>query len=129
MTKFSFVIPCYGSENTIENVILEIEDVMTERADFNYEIITVNDGSPDNVLSVLRKLAVTHSNLVVADLSKNMGKHSAMMAGFSLVTGDYVVNLDDDGQCPMNELWKLFDALGGDNDIAMAKYPKKNNLP
>ncbi|MGN0665676.1 MAG: glycosyltransferase, partial [Huintestinicola sp.] len=125
MIKFSFVIPCYGSEGTIEKVIDEIEEVMAEREGFDYEIIAVNDCSPDNVLSVLRRLAEKHDKLIAADLSKNMGKHSAMMAGFSLVTGDYVVNLDDDGQCPMRELWRLYDALGQDNDIAMAKYPVK----
>ena len=123
--KLSFVVPCYGSEKTIENVICEIETVLSQRNEIEYEIITVNDGSPDNELGVLRKLSVEHNELVIADLSKNMGKHSAVMAGFSLVTGDIVVCLDDDGQCPMNELWKLIDALDNNYDISMAKYYEK----
>ncbi len=122
--KLSFVIPCYGSQNTIENVICEIESVVAQRAQTEFEIIAVNDESPDNVLSVLKKLSKTHDKLTVVDLSKNMGKHSAVMAGLSLVTGDLVVTLDDDGQCPMDELWKLVDALGEDYDIAMARYSK-----
>ncbi len=125
MTKLSFVIPCYGSEGTIEMVIEEIKEVMRQRPEFDYEIIAVNDHSPDNVLSVLKRLVQTNDKLIVADLSQNMGKHSAVMAGYSLVTGDYVVGLDDDGQCPTNELWKLYDALGSDYDIAMAEYPVK----
>lgn len=122
--KLSFVIPCYGSEKTIKGVVDEITETMGQRPQFDYEIIAVNDGSPDNVLSVLKELAVSDDKLFVADLSKNMGKHSAVMAGFSLVTGDFVVCLDDDGQCPANELWRLFDALGDDYDVAMAKYPE-----
>lgn len=125
MPKLSFVIPCYGSEETIESVINEIEQVMAERPGFDHEIICINDGSPDNVLSVLRQLVLTHDKLIAADLSQNMGKHAAVMAGYSLVTGDYVVVLDDDGQCPANELWKLYDALGDYYDIAMADYPVK----
>lgn len=125
MAKLSFVIPCYGSENTIEMVIAEIDEVMTQRPDFDYEIITVNDHSPDNVLSVLRKLALSNNRLTVVDLAQNVGKHAAVMAGYSMVTGDYVVCLDDDGQCPANELWKLYDALGTDYDMVMAEYPVK----
>ena len=125
MPKLSFVIPCYGSQDTIESVILELEQVMCERSDYSYEIICVNDGSPDNVLAVLRQLTQTHDKLIVADLAQNMGKHAAVMAGYSLVTGDYVVVLDDDGQCPANELWRLYDALGDYYDIAMADYPVK----
>lgn len=125
MTKLSFVIPCYGSELTIEKVVSEIDQVMKLRENFDYEIITVNDCSPDGVYHVLKNLAKTHPKLTVVDLSKNMGKHSAMMAGFSLIRGDYVVNLDDDGQCPMDRLWDLFDALGDNFDVSMAKYPIK----
>ena len=62
----------------------------------------------------------------MVDLAKNFGKHSAVMAGYSLVTGDYIVNLDDDGQCPMDRLWDLVEPLVDDKaDMAMAEYPKK----
>ncbi len=122
--KLSFVIPCYGSFNTIEGVVEEISQTMKQRAEFEYEIIAVNDGSPDRVIEKLRELVNKYPMLRAVDLSKNMGKHAAVMAGYSLVTGDYVVNLDDDGQCPMNELWKLYDALGDDYDLSMAKYPE-----
>ncbi len=123
--KLSFVIPCYCSEQTIERVIDEIDEVMSQRKEFEYEIIAVNDCSPDNVLEVLKSLVEKHREFTVLDLAKNMGKHAAMMAGFSVVRGDYVVNLDDDGQCPVQNVWKLYDALGEKNDIAMAKYPIK----
>ena len=126
MKKLSFVIPCYGSENTIEYVINEIVEVVSRRSDYDYEIICVNDGSPDNVISVLEKLAAANSKIKVADFAKNLGKHSAVMAGFSMASGDYIVSLDDDGQCPMDRLWDLVDPLAEDKaDMTMAEYPHK----
>ncbi len=122
----SFVIPCYRSEETIAQVYQEIRDVMSERPEYDYEIIAVNDCSPDNVLSVLKELAEKDSRLKIVDLAKNFGKHSAMMAGYSFVKGEYVVNLDDDCQCPVSELWKLMDAmLDGNYDCATATYEEK----
>ena len=126
MNLLSFVIPCYGSEKTIEYVIDEIVDVVSQRKDFDYEIICVNDASPDNVISVLAKLAAGNRRIIVADLAKNFGKHSAVMAGFSLASGDYIVSLDDDGQCPMDRLWDLIVPLVEDRaDMTIAEYPKK----
>ncbi len=126
MEKISFVIPCYGSEKTIAFVIDEIEKYVSQRPEYDYEIICVNDCSPDNVFSVLKSIAAVNSRVKAVDLAKNFGKHSAVMAGFSIVTGDYVVCLDDDGQCPMDRLWDLLDpVISGGADYSMAKYDKK----
>ena len=61
MTTFhkliSFVIPCYRSEKTIEPVIEEIIRVVSEKKEYDYEIICVNDCSPDGVGEVIRRLA------------------------------------------------------------------------
>lgn len=122
----SFVIPCYRSEETIEQVYREISDVMALRPEYDYEIIAVNDCSPDHVLQVLKDLAEKDHRFKVVDLAKNFGKHSALMAGFSFVRGEYVVSLDDDGQCPVYELWKLVDAVVEEKyDCATAVYTQK----
>ena len=122
----SFVIPCYRSELTIEKVYNEIVSVVAERTEYDYEIIAVNDHSPDGVFQVLRKLAGTDEKFRVLDLAKNFGKHCALMAGMSNVRGDLVVILDDDCQCPVNELWKMVDAVVDEGyDCATAQYEKK----
>ncbi len=122
----SFVIPCYRSEKTIGKVCAEIAEMMAQRPEYDYEIIAVNDGSPDGVLAVLRELASADQRIKVVDLAKNFGKHSAMMAGFSCVRGEFVVNLDDDCQCPLDGLWKLMDAITQeDYDCATAIYAEK----
>lgn len=126
MTLLSFVIPCYRSEKTIEKVINEIIETVAKRTDYDYEIIAVNDCSPDNVYHVLERLAYDNKKIKVINFAKNMGKHAAVMAGYAYVKGDYVVNLDDDYQSPVNELWKLLNLVEKDEcDCATAEYIEK----
>lgn len=122
MIQISFVIPCYRSANTIIQVLKEIEDKMAERPDTVYEVITVNDSSPDNVLQVLRDYAESHSWLRVVDFTKNFGQHAAMMAGLSFASGKYIVFLDDDFQCPVDRIWDLLAPLDDGYDISVAQY-------
>ena len=122
----SFVIPCYRSENTVEKVINEIIEIVSQRKAYDYEIIAVNDRSPDNVLQVLERLAAQNPKIKVVDLVKNMGKHAAVLAGYSFVRGDYVIDLDDDCHSPTYELWKLLEPVEHDEcDYATAKYSVK----
>ncbi|MCL2424819.1 MAG: glycosyltransferase [Oscillospiraceae bacterium] len=111
---------------TIEIVINEILDIISQRDNYDCEIICVNDCSPDKVYDVLKVLASRNKKIKVLDLSKNMGKHAAVMAGYSVANGDYIVNLDDDFQSPVNELWKLVDMITkSDCDLVTAMYPQK----
>ena len=123
MTLLSFVIPCYRSEKTIKKVVDEIITTVSQRDGYEYEIITVNDCSPDGVYGVLKELALHNPKIKVVNLAKNMGKHSAVMAGYAFVSGDYIVNLDDDFQSPVDHLWELLDPVEADMcDIATAEY-------
>ena len=62
----------------------------------NYEIIFVNDGSPDNSLDVVLELFETDSKVKVIDLSRNFGHHKAMMTGLAHANGELVYLLDSD---------------------------------
>ena len=122
----SFVIPVYRSENTIVRVIDEIKSVISTRANIDYEIICINDCSPDGVFSVLESLAINDKKIKVIDFAKNMGKHAAVLAGYMIATGDYVVTLDDDYQSPVCNLWMLIDPLEKDLcDVTTANYTQK----
>lgn len=125
MERLSFVIPCYGSEQTITGVVGEIVQWMQAHPAYCHEIIAVNDCSPDGVYPVLLELAKSLPELTVIELAKNVGKHAAMMAGYQYVTGDIVVNIDDDGQCPLDKLDLLLNALYAGNDVVFARYPQK----
>jgi glycosyltransferase involved in cell wall biosynthesis len=125
MKKISFVIPCYNSENTISQVIDEIERVTASNPEYDYEILASVDASPDNVLDVLVDIAGKDSRVKVLDMAINAGQHAAIMAGLYYSTGDYVVMLDDDGQCPTDQLWRLMEPLDNGYDVSYAKYPDK----
>lgn len=120
----SFVIPCYRSEKTVLTVVKEIEDTMLQRLELEYEVILVNDGSPDHVWDVISKKANEDSHVIGINLSRNFGQHSAIMAGYNECKGDYVVSLDDDGQTPANEVFKLVDELEKGYDVVYASYPE-----
>lgn len=125
-TLLSFVIPCYRSEKTISKVIQEIIDVVSERQEYDYEIIAINDCSPDNVYEVLKKIASDNEKVKVINFAKNMGKHSAILAGYSVAKGQYIVNLDDDYQCPTPELWRLLEPVEKEGyDVSTANYSEK----
>ncbi len=126
MEKISFVIPCYRSENTVGSVVDEIVGTVTGHGGYDYEIILINDNSPDRVIDTIKALSKANPRVKGLDLSRNFGQHSAIMAGFTYLTGDIVVCLDDDGQTPANEVFKLIDKLG-DFDLVFAEYKNKQH--
>ncbi len=127
MKKVSFVIPCYRSEHTLGDVVAEIIQKMNELKNYSYEIILVNDYSPDDTLSTIRKLCADNPNIKGISFARNFGQHSALMAGLRQSVGDYVVCLDDDGQTPANEVDKLLEKLEEGYDAVYAKYEHKHH--
>ena len=126
--KISFVIPCYGSEYTLEGVVNDIRAVMKKIDVRDYEIILVNDNSPDGVVSVIYKLVENDSEHICGiDLARNFGQHSALMAGYREVTGDIVVSLDDDGQSPASAVPDLINKLEQGYDVVYASYQNKKH--
>ena len=123
MCKLSFIIPCYKSEYTITAVINEIREKVKSMADYDYEIVAVDDCSPDNVFNILSGIAKVDARCKVISFAKNFGQHSAMMAGLKYATGDIMVFLDDDGQCPVSEIDQLLHPLfSGEADVSIAAY-------
>ena len=125
MEKLSFVIPCYRSQDSVRGVLDKITETVKKDGRYDYEIICVNDYSPDNTLEVLNKAADENDKITVIDLSRNFGQHAALMAGFNYVTGDIIVCLDDDGQNPPEEMFKLIDKLNEGYDLVSARYEDK----
>lgn len=125
--KLSFVIPCYRSEHTIENVVDEIVASVSQLGNDAYEIILVNDSSPDNTYQKLVEISEKNAHVRAIDLAKNFGQHAALMAGFHFVTGDRVICLDDDGQTPASEVGKLLTKLDEGYDVVYAQYEHKQH--
>ncbi|MDD7027028.1 MAG: glycosyltransferase family 2 protein [Lachnospiraceae bacterium] len=125
--KVSFVIPCYNSSLTLEKVVAEIRDTMERLNKYTWEIILVNDCSPDNTFQVIEKLCTRYTNICGVNLAKNFGQHGALMAGFHQVKGDILVCLDDDGQTPADEVGRLLDKIEAGEDVVYASYAHKQH--
>ena len=127
MKLVSFVIPCYCSEKTIAAVVDEIRSAMLGLPQYDYEVILVNDGSPDNTFAAISALANSDCHVTAVDLARNFGQQSAIMAGLSHSAGDIVVCLDDDGQTPADEVGKLLSKLEEGYDVVYASYEHKQH--
>ena len=126
-SKISFVIPCYRSEKTIESVVNEIEETMQAQTDYDYEIVLINDGSPDNTWGKICEIVKEHKEVLGFNFAKNFGQHAALMAGLNNAGGDIIVCLDDDGQTPACEAPKLIKAIEDGADAVYARYVSKKH--
>ena len=101
----SLVIPVYNEEENLHILMERIRPVM-QGMDRPYEIIFIDDGSRDSSLSILKGFA-SEPEVKVVELVRNYGQHAAILAGFSVVTGDIIITLDADLQNPPEEIPKL----------------------
>ena len=127
MRLVSFVIPCYRSAHTIAGVVDELRGAMTKLPDYDYEIILVNDCSPDDTFDVIRGIAESDARVTAVDLAKNFGQHAALMSGLRHAEGEIVICLDDDGQTPGDEAGKLLKKLDEGYDVVYASYEHKQH--
>lgn len=95
----SIVIACYKDEGSVREFYRRLTEVIPPAAP-NYEIIYVNDASPDNAESVLRELAAKDPHLVVVNHTRNFGSQNAFLSGMKVARGDAVVLMDGDLQDP-----------------------------
>ena len=86
MKTVSFVIPCYCSEKTIGSVVDEIERTMPGLSQYDYEIILVNDCSPDNTFPVISSMAENDGHITAVDLTRNFGQHGALTVSYTHLT-------------------------------------------
>lgn len=94
---FSIVIPVLNEEESLRELMSKIKKAF-DGTKKTYEIIFVDDGSHDNSLSILKRLAQQSKNIQVLSFRKNMGKSAALMVGFENSSGKFIVTLDADLQ-------------------------------
>src|SRR5690606_14684228 len=91
--KISFVSPVYQGEKILNKLVLEIQTVM-QRIGEPFEIILVDDRSPDNSWEVMKTIAFANKEVKSVRLSRNFGQHPAIIAGLSLAKGEWIVVMD-----------------------------------
>jgi len=100
---------------------------MQSHPGYSYEIVCVNDGSPDNLLEVLVEIAKKDSLCKVLDCTKNNGQHTAVIAGLAYAGGERIIVIDDDGQSPVQNLFHMMDKMDEGYDVVWASYDEKCN--
>lgn len=94
--KLSIVATLYDSAEYIAEFHKRASAAARQLAGEDYEIVLVNDGSPDNSVELAAQLTENDGHIIVIDLSRNFGHHKAMMAGLQYSTGDRVFLIDSD---------------------------------
>jgi len=119
----SVVVPVYRSEGTLAELCARLDKVFRSRS-LEYELIFVDDDSPDDSWQVLTELQEQYPDRIVAvQLMRNAGQHNALMCGFRHVRGRYVLTMDDDLQHPPEEIPKLLDAIENSGDDLVYGVP------
>ncbi len=102
----SVVIPVYRGAKTIGKLVEKLHEELEQ---YSFEIVLVNDGSPDDSEQVCLALSKKYKNITFVSLRKNFGEFNAVMCGLNHVRGDYAVMIDDDFQNPPSEIIKLLE--------------------
>lgn len=122
----SIVSPVYRAEKILPILVSEIEKVMAKIGE-SYEIILVDDRSPDNSWEVMQNLAAENQNLKIFRLSRNFGQHPTIMAGLSKTKGGWIVVMDCDMQDQPKEIEKLYEKAKQGFDVVLARREQRKD--
>ncbi|HEY2933370.1 MAG TPA: glycosyltransferase family 2 protein [Acidobacteriota bacterium] len=107
----SVVIPVYGDGAALSELTERIVRVAENSAWKKWEVILVNDGSPQKCWGLIQRLAECNPKIRAINLQRNFGQHNALLAGIKASAGDVVLTMDDDLQHPPEEIPKLISKL------------------
>lgn len=126
--EYSVIVPVFNSEASLEELFSRLSTVM-DGIGRKYEFIFVDDCSLDDSWEVLKKIKQDHPETLTAiRLAKNFGQHSATFCGFNFAKGNYIITIDDDLQCPPEEIPKLIKAMEErDSELVYGIYKKKKH--
>lgn len=123
--RVSVVVPVYRSEAILDELARQVAGALCQAGwDGQFELILVNDCSPDGSWRVITDLARRHPWVKGVSLRKNFGQHNALMAGLHHARGAVVVLMDDDLQHPPVDIVRLVQALESDPsaDVCYTRY-------
>ncbi len=103
----SIVVPVYRSDESLRELCSRLERSLTPIS-ASYEIVLVNDASPDQAWDIIQELATNDVRIRGINLSRNFGQHNAITAGLDFVRGDWIVVMDCDLQDMPEEIPKLY---------------------
>lgn len=123
MIEISIVVPVYNSEQCLDELSTQISNALGA---IHYELILVNDRSPDNSWDKIASLARVDGRIKGISLRKNSGQDNAIMAGLSHASGKFVVIMDDDLQHSPVDILKLYERCKEGYDICYGFFLEKH---
>ena len=133
MKTIELIVPCYNEEKCVELFYNKIEEIFSKTAQYRYIITYIDDGSKDKTIDEIKRISTLKAQNGVVQyisLSRNFGKESAIYAGLSHSTGDYVAVLDADLQHPPELLEKMIYAIEEEGyDCATARRTTRKGEP
>lgn len=112
--KISVIIPVYNEKNSLRQLFKEINAAL---ADYDYEIIAINDGSIDGSGDILNEIAASSPNIKVAHFAGNFGQTAAIACGIEYAQGDIVVPIDSDLENDPRDILKLLAKMEEGYDV------------
>jgi dolichol-phosphate mannosyltransferase len=122
--KISAIIACYKDAKAIPFMHKRLTEAF-KRIDVDYELIFVNDASPDNTNDVLKELASKDNHVIAVEHSRNFGSQNAFISGMQVSNGDAVVLLDGDLQDPPELIPKFYEKWLEGYDIVYGRRIKR----
>lgn len=130
MKKVTIVVPCHNESEALPAFYKEVDEMTAELADYEFELLFVDDGSTDDTLADLKKMAKEDKRIHYITFSRNFGKEAAMLAGLEHATGDYVAVMDADLQDPPKLLPEMLGYLeSGDYDTVATRRSTRQGEP
>src|SRR5262245_27324915 len=120
----SIVVPVYGSEDCLEALVAAIDREMGSTG-LTYEVILVNDGSPDRSWQVIETICDSNPNIIGVDLRRNFGQDNAILTGLGLANGTYIAIMDDGLQHHPRYLSMLVAEIEKGADVVYADFRTK----
>ena len=123
--EISIIAPLLNEEENVYELFNRLKNVC-QKINCNYEIILIDDGSTDNTLQVIEKIAQEEAELKYISFSRNFGHQAALFAGIEKSTGDTIILIDGDLQDPPEEIENLWHKINEGNDVVYAKRKIRN---
>ena len=129
--KVSIVVPMYNEQESLEILYQELNRVTDTIKDYEFEYLFVNDGSKDNTLQEIQRLATADDRVRYVSFSRNFGKEAALYAGLSNADGDYIATMDADLQDPPSLLPQMLAVIESQDcdNVATRRVNRKGEPP
>ncbi len=125
MKKISVIIPMYNEQEAVSLCYERVSKVLQGLGNYDYEIVTINDGSTDNTLAILKELSSKDEKLKVLSFSRNFGHECATECGINNCSGDAAIIIDADLQDPPELIPEMIKCWESGSEVVYGKRKRR----